>query len=120
LVCLWPWFWPFLSLYLISTTLPGFAYSSALKMAAGFTKTLVTVCQTVCQHIPEESDFHSGCCENLWSHISRGVCVIHTAPLWVGWFTNCMPYKIRGDWIRVMLTTIQSRTFCLLICCLKT
>jgi hypothetical protein len=25
------------------TTLPGFAYSSALKMAAGFAKTLVTV-----------------------------------------------------------------------------
>jgi hypothetical protein len=25
-----------------------------------------------------------------------------------------------GEWIRVMLATIQSRTFCLLVCCLKT
>jgi hypothetical protein len=28
--------------------------------------------------------------------------------------------KLRGDWIRVMLPTIHYRTFCLLICCLKT
>jgi hypothetical protein len=30
------------------------------------------------------------------------------------------PRKLRGGWIWVMLATIQSRTFCLLICCLKT
>jgi hypothetical protein len=28
--------------------------------------------------------------------------------------------KLRGDWIRVLVVTIQSRTFCLLVCCLKT
>jgi hypothetical protein len=28
--------------------------------------------------------------------------------------------KLRGDCIRVILATIQSRTFCLLVCCLKT
>jgi hypothetical protein len=33
---------------------------------------------------------------------------------------NLIREEIRGDWIRVMLVTIQSRTFCLLVCCLKT
>jgi hypothetical protein len=32
------------------------------------------------------------------------------------WFRR----KLRRDWTRVMLATIQSRTFCLLVCCLKT
>jgi hypothetical protein len=32
------------------------------------------------------------------------------------WFRG----KLRGDRIRVMLATIQNRTFCLLICCQKT
>jgi hypothetical protein len=34
--------------------------------------------------------------------------------------TNRFRRKISGDLIRVMFATIQSRTFCLLICCLKT
>jgi hypothetical protein len=27
--------------------------------------------------------------------------------------------ELRGDWVQVMLAMVQSRTFCLLICCLK-
>jgi L-amino acid N-acyltransferase YncA len=32
---------------------------------------------------------------------------------------NLIQEEIRGAGIRVMLATIQSRTFCLLVCCLK-
>jgi hypothetical protein len=38
------------------------------------------------------------------------------ASLHITWFRR----KLRGDWIRVMLATILSATFCLLVCCLKT
>jgi hypothetical protein len=33
---------------------------------------------------------------------------------------NLMQKELRGDRIRVMLAAIQSRTLCLLVCCLKT
>jgi hypothetical protein len=38
------------------------------------------------------------------------------------WRNNCYDKGrgLRGDWILVMLATIRSRTFCLLVCCRKT
>jgi hypothetical protein len=33
---------------------------------------------------------------------------------------NLIQEEIKEDWIRTILATIQSRTFCLLVCCLKT
>jgi hypothetical protein len=56
---------------------------------------------------------------SLWKVVSKHVFVleygISTQQIKI-WFRR----KLRGDWTRIMLTITQSRTFCLLVCCLKT
>jgi hypothetical protein len=69
----------------------------------------IAMCKYILQGWPKKLKFQLPVVLQNWLFFFFLVCA-----------TNWFRRKLRKDWTRVMLATIQSRTFCLLVCYLKT